>query len=196
MRYPDREHARRHLLAAHLRGRPRPDQVRDHRHLARGVGHRREEPLPFGEPLAVYLEVQHHNGHREHPPKRVVGRAAAGSEEESGLQEEQPRDPRREEVVHAHVVQELGLHVPELEEAAAGVEGAEQDERGERYGPEEDEGGGGEHPDDVPKRTGVGARLAKGLPQQSLAAQRQANAEVPGMESSENRHLGRKATSI
>lgn len=72
MRQPKRKEAHRTLHPPHLRRRPRPDQVTDHRELARRVRHRRQEPLPLGEPLSIYLHVQSQHRSTEHKPKSQV----------------------------------------------------------------------------------------------------------------------------
>lgn len=87
------------------------------------------------------------------------------------------------------MVQKLSLDTSRPEEAAAGIEEAEGDEGGEGDGPKKDEGGGREHPDDGPKRAGIGCLLAKGLPEESLAAEREADAEIAGVEAREDGEL-------
>lgn len=143
------------------------------------------KPLPLGEPCAVYLDVEGHYGNNEEPPEGEIVSWSWG-DEGRGLEEEEPGDPRGEHVVDAHVVLELVPDEVEVGEAAEGVEGGEGEVGEEREGPEDGEGRGREErAEEAAENGGVGRGgrgVAEGLPEQSLAAQREADAEVTGVE--------------
>ncbi|CAA7408395.1 unnamed protein product [Spirodela intermedia] len=86
------------------------------------------------------------NGHVGFRPREEEGRT---------LQEEEPRDPRGEEIVDPNVVVILGLDAVKVEDAAKGVEETEENECGEGEGPKEVEGGGREGADGVAEGEGV-----------------------------------------
>lgn len=84
------------------------------------------------------------------------------------------------------MVLELVPDEVEVGEAAEGVEGGEGEVGEEREGPEDGEGRGREErAEEAAENGGVGRGgrgVAEGLPEQSLAAQREADAEVTGVE--------------
>jgi hypothetical protein len=179
------------LVPAHPGRRPGRDEVADDGDVAGRVGHHGQELPAAREPLPVDLHVQRQDGQREGPPQHVVGRRAGPQEEEGrGLQEQQARDPRREQVVHGDVVPELCAHGGEAEQAARGVERGERQEGEQRQRPEEKEGHGGQGAQQQGQGQGrLRGRRSRGgvaaderAPQQRLPAERQADAEVAGVE--------------
>lgn len=112
-------------------GGTRHRQVADHRQLAGRVRHHRQNPFPLGEPLAVDFDVEDDHRHGEEPPQDVAARGV----ERGGLEEEQPRNPWSEEVVHADVVEELAFHQGEAEKASEEIQDGEDDQYDETKRP-------------------------------------------------------------
>ena len=189
MRGTDGEDGDCGLVPSHTGGRPGRDEVADDGDVAGRVGHHGEELASSREPLAVDLDVQREDGQREGPPQQVVRwRAGAQEQERRGLQEQQARDPGREQVVHGDVVPELGAHGGEAEQAAHGVERGERQQGQQRQRPEEKEGHGGQQGQQQGPMMPAGGGGGGGgvaderAPQQRLPAERQADAEVAGVE--------------
>lgn len=71
----------------------------------------------------------------------------------------------------------------EVEEASEKVEDREEEENEERYGPEEEECSGGEGLNSTPEGVSVFCGFTEGLPEQGLATEREAYAEITSMKS-------------
>lgn len=84
-------------------------------------------------------------------------------------------------------MQELVLYHVEVEDTSEEVEEREGEENEERDGPEEKESCGGESKERSVKGVRIWGGFAEVLPQQGLATQREAYAEVPCMESGQQR---------
>lgn len=81
------------------------------------------------------------------------------------------------------MVQELALHHVEVEDASKEVEDREGEEDEERDGPEEKQSCGWESEKFFVRRVGIHGGFTAGLPQQGLAAEREAYAKISCMKS-------------